>query len=69
MILLPLILHSHANVSWFQFRFFEAVKTHLYDDEENPSLMRSVIKAFGLLAHCNTLVDSQQYIKPKDLNG
>ena len=65
-ILLPLILRCHATVGWFRLPYLQAVERTM-DIETSP--LRAIVKAFGVIAHSNTLVGSQRYTPPDRLHS
>ena len=63
-LLAPLILRTHASVSWFRLPFLHAIEKKIIGIPP----MRAIIRAFGLIALSNTLVGSQRYTDPAVLH-
>lgn len=65
LLLVPLILRSHATIGWFRLSYLQAAEEVL---PPNTFGLRAIIKAFGIIARTNTLVGSQRYTLPRSLH-
>ena len=57
-ILLSLILRTHATMSWFRLDYLQTVKQIM---KMKTSSLRAIVKVFDIIAHSNTLMNSQLY--------
>ena len=57
-ILLSLILRIHATMSWFRLDYLQTVEQIM---KIKTSSLRAIVKAFDIIAHSNTLMNSQRY--------